>query len=164
MVSPPQATNWLVISYEIVKAKITTTPQTTKWYAEYYFTRVLFAPKTDIHQCSRGVLHDYDWYWSFFSSMPWKWSYRNLLTTEKMRSDNSKTAKWEQYERDGDRYYLQYRTVGDSHFRESTLRSMELRYPCHIPFWDTHYSPNGWNCRWHHKTSSGECCHMGWFR
>ena len=54
------------------------------------------------------------WLWLVlvvFSAMPWKWSSRNPLTTEKMRSDNSKTAKWEQYERDGDRYYLQYRTV-----------------------------------------------------
>ena len=43
--------------------------------------------------------------------MPWKCSPRNPLTTENMRSDNSKAAKWEQDERDGDRYYLQYRTV-----------------------------------------------------
>ena len=54
------------------------------------------------------------WLWLVlvvFSAMPWKWSSRNPLTTEKMRSDNSKAAKWEQYERDWNRYYLQYRTV-----------------------------------------------------
>ena len=44
-----------------------------------------------------------------------------------MRSDNSKAAKWEQYERDGDRYYLQYRTVGDSHVREYVLPTIALK-------------------------------------
>ena len=34
-----------------------------------------------------------------------------VVTSYPSNSDNSKAAKWEQYERDGDRYYLQYRTV-----------------------------------------------------
>ncbi len=56
-------------------------------------------------------------------------------------------AKWELYERDGDRYYLQYRTVGDSHFREEHAALNGTTLPVSHPFWDTHYSPNGWNCR-----------------
>jgi|GEM_PF-859308 len=81
------------------------------------------------------------------SSMPWKWSSRNPLTTEKMRSDNSKATKWEQYERDGDRYYLQYRTVGDSRVPDEHAALNGTTLPVSHPFWDTHYSPNGWNCR-----------------
>jgi len=56
-------------------------------------------------------------------------------------------AKWEQYERDGDRYYLQYRTVGDSHVREEHAALNGTTLPVSHPFWDTHYPPNGWNCR-----------------
>lgn len=56
-------------------------------------------------------------------------------------------AKWEQYERDGDRYYLQYRTVGDSHVREEHAAINGTTLPVSHPFWDTHYPPNGWNCR-----------------
>ena len=75
-----------------------------------------------------------------------KCSPRNPLTTEKMRFDNSKAAKWEQYERDWDRYYLQYRTVGDSHVREERAAFNGTTLPVSHPFWDTHYPPNGWNC------------------
>nr|DAW69739.1 MAG TPA: minor capsid component [Caudoviricetes sp.] len=56
-------------------------------------------------------------------------------------------AKWEQYERDGDRYYLQYRTVGDNHVREEHAAINGTTLPVSHPFWDTHYPPNGWNCR-----------------
>ena len=56
-------------------------------------------------------------------------------------------AKWEQFERDGDRYYLQYRTVGDSHVREEHAALNGTTLPVSHPFWDTHYPPNGWNCR-----------------
>lgn len=56
-------------------------------------------------------------------------------------------AKWEQYEREGDRYYLQYRTVGDSHVREEHAALNGTTLPVSHPFWDTHFPPNGWNCR-----------------
>ena len=56
-------------------------------------------------------------------------------------------AKWEQYERYGDRYYLQYRTVGDSHVCEEHAALNGTTLPVSHPFWDTHYPPNGWNCR-----------------
>ncbi|WP_075565171.1 phage minor head protein [Ihuprevotella massiliensis] len=64
-----------------------------------------------------------------------------------MRSDNSKAAKWEQYERDEDRYYLQYRTVGDSHVREEHAALKGTALPVSHLFWDTHFQTNGWNCR-----------------
>ena len=41
--------------------KITTTPQTTKRFAEFFFTRVLFAPRTYTHRCSRATLRGCGW-------------------------------------------------------------------------------------------------------
>lgn len=56
-------------------------------------------------------------------------------------------AKWEAFAEDGDRYNLQYRTVGDDHVRpeHATLNGTTL--PFSDAFWDSYYPPNGWNCR-----------------
>lgn len=56
-------------------------------------------------------------------------------------------GRWEQFERDGDRYHLQYRTVGDSHVREEHASMNGVTLPFSSPFWEVHFPPNGWNCR-----------------
>lgn len=56
-------------------------------------------------------------------------------------------AKWEEFAEDGDRYNLQYRTVGDDHVRPEHAALNGTTLPFSDAFWDSYYPPNGWNCR-----------------
>lgn len=56
-------------------------------------------------------------------------------------------AKWEQFQQDGDRYYLQYRTQHDDKVRPEHAALDCVTLPIDDPFWEEYYPPNGWNCR-----------------
>lgn len=56
-------------------------------------------------------------------------------------------ASWAEVEAEGDRYDLQYRTMGDSHVREEHRALNGVTLPSDDPFWKSYYPPNGWNCR-----------------
>lgn len=56
-------------------------------------------------------------------------------------------AKWEQFQQDGDRYYLQYRTQHDDKVRPEHAALDRVTLPIDDPFWEEYYPPNGWNCR-----------------
>lgn len=56
-------------------------------------------------------------------------------------------AKWHDFEQDGDRYNLQYRTAGDDKVREEHAILHGTTLPPSDPFWDMFLPPNGWNCR-----------------
>lgn len=56
-------------------------------------------------------------------------------------------AKWHDFEQDGDRYNLQYRTAGDDKVREEHAALNGTTLPPSDPFWDMFLPPNGWNCR-----------------
>mgnify|MGYP001672403703 FL=1 len=56
-------------------------------------------------------------------------------------------AKWEAFAEDGDRYNLQYRTVGDDYVRPEHAALNGTTLPFSDAFWDSYYLPNGWNCR-----------------
>ncbi len=56
-------------------------------------------------------------------------------------------VKWKEWEQDGDRYDLQYRTAGDSRVREEHAALDGITLPPSDPFWDSYLPPNGWNCR-----------------
>ena len=56
-------------------------------------------------------------------------------------------SKWNDYEADGDRYNLQYRTAGDDRVRESHAILQNTTLPPSDPFWSEYFPPNGWNCR-----------------
>ena len=56
-------------------------------------------------------------------------------------------AKWEQFQADGDRYNLQYRTAGDDHVRPAHAALDRITLPPSHPFWKRYFPPNGWNCR-----------------
>ena len=43
--------------------------------------------------------------------------------------------------------YLQYQTVGDDRVRQQHRSLHLITRPINDNFWDTHYPPNGWNCR-----------------
>lgn len=55
--------------------------------------------------------------------------------------------KWKQYEADGDKYYLQYRTASDDRVRETHRALHGTTLPTSDEFWDSFLPPNGWNCR-----------------
>lgn len=56
-------------------------------------------------------------------------------------------GRWEMFEKDGDNYLLQYRTVKDSRVRPEHAYLHEVTLPFSSPFWEQHFPPNGWNCR-----------------
>lgn len=55
--------------------------------------------------------------------------------------------KWQRWEKDGDRYDLQYRTAGDDRVREAHRLLHGTTLPPSDPFWEQYLPPNGWNCR-----------------
>lgn len=56
-------------------------------------------------------------------------------------------AKWEEFQQDGDRYNLQYRTANDDRVRPEHAALDRVTLPMSDPFWEEYYPPNGWNCR-----------------
>lgn len=56
-------------------------------------------------------------------------------------------AKWKDFEKDGDRYNLQYRTAGDGKVRPEHKVLHNITLPFSDPFWEEFFPPNGWRCR-----------------
>ena len=56
-------------------------------------------------------------------------------------------ARWQQIEKDGARYDLQYRTAQDDRVREDHAILHNTTLPPSDPFWSLYLPPNGWNCR-----------------
>ena len=56
-------------------------------------------------------------------------------------------VKWRDLAERPDRYFLQYRTAGDSKVRETHRRLDGVTLPATDAFWDKYYPPNGWGCR-----------------
>lgn len=74
---------------------------------------------------------------------------RNYLYAEYnfVQSAAAMAARWEDFEADGDRYNLQYRTMRDDKVRPEHAALDGTTLPPSDPFWDAYYPPNGWNCR-----------------
>lgn len=56
-------------------------------------------------------------------------------------------ARWKQFEKDGEDYYLQYRTAGDARVRRTHQKLHGITLPITSKFWDKYFPPNGWMCR-----------------
>lgn len=56
-------------------------------------------------------------------------------------------SRWQQIEKDGDRYDLQYRTAQDDRVREDHAILHGITLPPSDPFWSLYLPPNGWNYR-----------------
>lgn len=63
------------------------------------------------------------------------------------RQSSLAAAQWKRYEKDGDRYNLQYRTAYDDRVRTSHRKLEGITLPITSKFWDDYFPPNGWNCR-----------------
>lgn len=82
--------------------------------------------------------------WSYHGSRNWR--SRIILQT------NLRTAyaagKWEQIQAvKDDRPYLRYVAVLDDRTRPEHAAWSDTVLPVDDPWWDTHFPPNGWNCR-----------------
>ncbi len=56
-------------------------------------------------------------------------------------------SRWQQIQKDGDRYDLQYRTAQDDRVREDHAILHGTTLPPSDPFWSLYLPPNGWRCR-----------------
>lgn len=56
-------------------------------------------------------------------------------------------SKWTEFEKDGDRYNLQYRTASDDRVRKTHRMLHDITLPMNDKFWIEYYPPNGWRCR-----------------
>ncbi|EJX07539.1 phage protein [gut metagenome] len=64
-----------------------------------------------------------------------------------VQASSEMAAKWERFIKDGDRYYLQYRTAGDAKVRPTHAEMAGITLPVSDLFWTEFYPPNGWGCR-----------------
>jgi len=62
-------------------------------------------------------------------------------------SSAESAARWSEYEADGDRYNLQYRTASDDRVRDEHAVLHNTTLPVDDPFWNSYFPPNGWRCR-----------------
>ena len=63
------------------------------------------------------------------------------------QASSEMAAKWKDFEADGDRYNLQYRTAHDSKVRPEHAVLHNVTLPASDPFWEEFFPPNGWRCR-----------------
>lgn len=56
-------------------------------------------------------------------------------------------SQWAHLNEDTQRYWLEYRTAGDEHVRESHRQLDGITLPKSDAFWSEFYPPNGWRCR-----------------
>lgn len=74
---------------------------------------------------------------------------KNYLEAEYIFATQSAqmASKWNEFEADGDRYNLQYRTAYDDRVRDSHRLLHDITLPPSDPFWEKYFPPNGWRCR-----------------
>ncbi|BDF94276.1 phage minor head protein [Pseudoalteromonas sp. KAN5] len=82
----------------------------------------------------------------------WSYNGKRGWRTKVIYQNNKNTARaagrWQQQERLKQRRpYLLYLTAGDSRVRPEHGKWNYILLPVDHPFWDTHYPPNGYNCR-----------------
>lgn len=74
---------------------------------------------------------------------------KNYLEAEYIFATHSAqmASKWHEFEKDGERYNLQYRTAMDERVRVTHQALHNTTLPPSDPFWEKYFPPNGWRCR-----------------
>jgi len=82
--------------------------------------------------------------WSYNGKRGW----RSKVIYQNNKNTARAAGRWQQQERIKQRRpYLLYLTAGDSRVRPEHGNWNYILLPVDHPFWDTHYPPNGYNCR-----------------
>ncbi|ATG77617.1 MULTISPECIES: phage minor head protein [Pseudoalteromonas] len=82
--------------------------------------------------------------WSYNGKRGW----RSKVIYQNNKNTARAAGRWQQQERIKQRRpYLLYLTAGDSRVRPEHGKWNYILLPVDHPFWDTHYPPNGYNCR-----------------
>ena len=96
----------------------------------------------------QGNIKPFNRYWQEVQEIYPRYN-QNYLEAEYIYATQSAqmASKWSEFESDGDRYHLQYRTAADERVRETHRALHDITLPPSDPFWDKYYPPNGWRCR-----------------
>ncbi|CAI86578.1 phage head morphogenesis protein [Pseudoalteromonas translucida] len=82
--------------------------------------------------------------WSYNGKRGW----RSKVIYQNNKNTARAAGRWQQQARLKERRpYLLYLTAGDSRVRPDHNKWNYILLPVDHPFWDTHYPPNGYNCR-----------------
>lgn len=97
---------------------------------------------------ANGHIKPFNKFWQETRSIHSEYN-KNYLEAEYIFATQSAmmASKWHEFESDGDRYNLQYRTANDDRVRESHWLLHNTTLPPSDPFWEKYFPPNGWRCR-----------------
>ncbi len=95
-----------------------------------------------------GDVKDFDSFRKDVETINGKYN-RNYLYAEYNHAVHASQSavKWHDFEQDGDRYDLQYRTANDERVRAEHQLLHDTTLSPDDPFWTRYMPPNGWNCR-----------------
>lgn len=95
-----------------------------------------------------GHIKPFNKFWQETRSIHTEYNQRYLEAEYIFATQSAMMAsKWNEFEADGDRYNLQYRTANDDRVRESHWLMHDITLPPSDPFWNKYFPPNGWRCR-----------------
>ncbi len=96
----------------------------------------------------KGAIRPFDEFFKDARKIDKKYNENDLYAEYNHAVHASQMAvKWHEFEEDGNRYNLQYRTAKDDKVRSDHAALHNITLPVDDPFWNEYLPPNGWNCR-----------------
>jgi len=95
-----------------------------------------------------GTFKHFDKFYDEVRSIHERYNQNYLRAEYNFAVQSSQMAvRWHDFEQDGDRYLLQYRTANDGLVRPEHQALHNTTLPIGDPFWNDYTPPLGWNCR-----------------
>ena len=95
-----------------------------------------------------GSFKNFDKFFNEVRSIDERYNHAYLKAEYNFAVQSTQMAvKWHDFEQDGDRYLLQYRTANDGNVRPEHQALHNTTLPIGDPFWNDYTPPLGWNCR-----------------